>query len=149
VKKSPWPIALTGFFALLVAAMIFFVFWSLRQRVDLVAPDYYAQELRHQERINAIARAKREGLTPTIQYARELQQLTLQFPESGNWLSATGTVTLYRPSDASLDQVIPFAPDSAGAQVIPRALLPGLWRIKISWQQEAKSYFAEDALMVR
>ncbi len=147
--KSPWPIALTSFFALLVAVMVVFVVWSLRQRVDLVAPDYYAQEIQHQQRINAETRAKQEGLKPAVAYDRGQSQFTIRFPEGAALQSATGTVTFYRPSDAALDRQFAFEPDAEGAQTISVALLPGLWRVKISWQREDVSYFVEDALMVR
>jgi hypothetical protein len=141
-----WPIGLTVFFVLFVAGMVAFVAWSAGHREDLVAPDYYEQEIRYQERIEASARAGAAGLRPAIAYDAAMGRLKLSFGDPAALQSATGTVTLYRPSDAAMDRVFAFEPDAEGAQSIPVALASGLWRVKTEWHKDGQAFYAEEAI---
>ena len=147
--KNPWPIGLVLFFVLFISGVVTFVAWSTHQREDLVAADYYDQEIRYQQRIDATARADAVMLKPALQYNGAEGLLTLRFNEPAALSSSTGTVTLYRPSSAALDQAFAFAPDASGVQTIPTLLASGLWRVKTEWTQHGQSYFAEEALFVQ
>ncbi len=147
--KSIWPIGIIAFFIISISSMVAFVVWSTRQRVDLVADDYYEQELQFQQRVDASARAANEGLKPAISFDAAAAQIVLQFATPAAVQSATGVVTLYRPSDAALDRSFDFAPDETGKQAIAAPLPPGLWRVKAEWHRNGQTYFAEDAIIVR
>ena len=48
-KKSrfnPWPVTIIVFFSVAICAAVGFVIFCTRQKVDLVAADYYDQEVR-------------------------------------------------------------------------------------------------------
>ena len=146
--KNAWPVGIVIFFIVFISGVVGFTVWSAHHRDDLVAPDYYEQELRFQERIDATVRAGMAHLTPTVEYDREASALMLTFAPAEAVQSATGTVTLYRPSDASLDRAFPFDPDPAGVLNIPISLARGLWRVRVEWYKRDQTYFAEEAVRV-
>jgi nitrogen fixation protein FixH len=146
--KNAWPIGLVVFFVLFVTSTVGFVMWTTHHREDLVAADYYDQEIRFQQRIDATARASAAGMKPAVSYDRAAGSLSLRFADAAALGSATGTVALYRPSDAALDQAFAFAPDAAGSQTISAALASGLWRVKVDWQKNGHAFFAEEAVIV-
>jgi hypothetical protein len=145
--KNIWPIALIAFFAVLITSLVGFAIWTGGQNHDLVSASYYDEEIHHQQRIDATALAKAEGLVPAIGYDAQSRNIELRFAK----VPATdkGTVTLYRPSEAALDRKIELKPDASGAQLIAASdLKSGLWRVKAEWTSSGKTYFAENSLMV-
>lgn len=146
--KNIWPIGIIVFFALFVPAMIGFVIWSTHQRTDLVSKDYYDQEMRFQQRIDAEQRAKNEGATPKISYDAAAHKIDVRFP--GAVTGAQGSITLYRPSEAELDVKSPLQPDAAGlCELAATNLKPGLWRVKAEWNAAGKAYYAEDSVVIQ
>lgn len=146
--KNIWPISLIAFFVLLIVSLVGFAIWTGGQSNDLVSASYYDEEIHHQQRIEAIALAKSEGLVPVASYEAQSKNVEVRFASSP--VAAKGTVTLYRPSEAALDRTIELKPDTAGLQQIAAAdLKPGLWRVKTEWTAGGKTYFAENSIVVR
>jgi hypothetical protein len=142
---NPWPWAVTGFLGLFAVTVVGFGVYAARQRFDLVRPDYYAAELRHddQRRQAQAARALAGGVAVTL---GPDGRVAVQLPASAAPL--TGTLRLYRPSDARLDHEHPLDPDSAGRQRFDPALAPGLWRARLAWTQAGQDYLHEAVLVV-
>jgi nitrogen fixation protein FixH len=148
--RNPWPIGIIVFFVVFVSSMVGFVLWSTHQREDLVSPTYYADEIRYQQRIDAMKRTQAEGIVPAIAFDTAARKIELRFPQPAALNAATGTVTLYRPSEAGLDERRELRPDAAGLQQITAAnLKAGLWRVKAEWTTAGKAYYAEDSIMVQ
>jgi hypothetical protein len=58
-------------------------------------------------------------------------------------------VTLYRPSHAAADRVVPLALDVRGEQRVPVAgLESGRWIVKLAWQVQGRHYYREEAVQV-
>ena len=147
--KNAWPIGIIAFFALFIPAMIGFVVWSTHQRTDLVSKDYYDQEMRYQQRIDAEQRTMTEGAAPKIAHNAAAGRIELRFPASDALARAQGAVTLYRPSEAALDVKSPLAVDAAGIMHLAATTLqPGLWRVKAEWSVDGKAYYAEDSVVI-
>lgn len=145
--KNIWPAALIAFFAVMITTLVGFAIWTGGHRHDLVSPNYYDEEINHQQRIDATALAKTDGLVPAITYDAQNRNVELRFTKTP--AIANGTITLYRPSEAALDRKIELKPDASGAQLIAASdLKSGLWRVKAEWTSSGKTYFAENSLMV-
>jgi nitrogen fixation protein FixH len=145
--KNIWPIALIAFFAVLITSLVSFAIWTGGHRDDLVSPTYYNEEINHQQRIDATALAKAEGLVPAIAYETQGRNVAVRFTKAPS--VEKGCVTLYRPSEAALDRKIELKPDANGTQLIAaNDLKAGLWRVKAEWTSSGKTYFAENSLMV-
>lgn len=142
--KSVWPVGLVLFFIVFISGVVSLVVWSTRQREDLVAPDYYEMEIRFQDRIDAAERTRQESAAPRVSYDAAQQALSVRFPVT----DANGSITLYRPSDARLDQTHAIETDADGVQTIAGPLARGLWRIRTEWQRQQRAYFAETAVFV-
>lgn len=142
MKPSPWPWAIGLVMVSVLAGVIAFSVRSIRSGVDLVAPDYYAQEIRHQSRIEATQRALALGTNAVV--AWEAGQLLVSIAGAAG---ATGTVTFYRPSDSTLDRQLPLALDGSGRQSSPVTLASGLWRIRAAWYQAGQEYYLEHAIV--
>lgn len=123
-----------------------FVAFALGRPVDLVSPDYYARSLAHDERIAAERGAG--ALDVRVAFRAEGEAILLTLPREHS-AGASGTVTLYRPSSAADDRVVPLALDGAGAQRIPAAgLARGRWIVKIDWEAGGRRFHSETAVRV-
>jgi hypothetical protein len=140
---NPWPfaIALICISAFVGATLVVVV--MVQKKVELVRPDYYAQDQRHEQRMQQERRAQQQPAE--IVYREDEQTITLTFPMDG----VNGTVTFFRPSDLNLDREVAIAPDSSRQQVIPAGdLVPGLWRIRVEWFSDDVSYYQEKSISV-
>ncbi|HSH17350.1 MAG TPA: FixH family protein, partial [Verrucomicrobiae bacterium] len=61
----------------------------------------------------------------------------------------SGSIQIYRPSDAALDRQVEFAPDTTGAQRIDaREMVSGLWKLKITWQVGGEEFFVDRVVVI-
>jgi nitrogen fixation protein FixH len=60
-----------------------------------------------------------------------------------------GKLTLYRPSDSSLDREIKLEVDADGAQLISTdGLAKGRWRARVQWEAEGREFYKEFVLTI-
>jgi hypothetical protein len=138
MTKNPWPIALT---VLIVSAFAFATYIAvtmIRQKVDLVATDTYDKDLQHEKRMGQQRRARALAQPVQVSQLTDPARLAVTLPDA----SATGTITLYRPSDSRLDRTEPITLNEERAHVIATGnLASGLWRIDLEWMQGGTDYF--------
>lgn len=121
------------------------VFMSFQYDVNLVAKDYYKQEMAYQEEIDKISNTQKLYREPEFGFKAEGQFLSVFFPKA----EVEGVLTLYRPSDARQDQKFLLSPDEQGQQYIPiKSLKTGLWRIKLDWKSDGLAYYLEKKIQV-
>lgn len=116
------------------------------QRTDLVAPNYYDRGIQYQQQIDRMIR--RDSLQARVgcSYEADVQQIKLQFPSSYAAGVITGTIQLFRPSDAALDRMIPIDADITGSQVVDmHDYAMGRWKLFIQWQADTLQFFQEYA----
>lgn len=137
-----WGWKLTLVYSLFVVGILTLVFKARSEKVDLVASDYYAQELAYSRRIEAQRNASAMSERPIIR--QDSNHLVVELPASCEHLT-NGNVHLYCPSNASLDQHLPLTNDTA--QVFELNELPtSIYLIKLSFELDSKPYFIEQAL---
>jgi nitrogen fixation protein FixH len=148
-KKSLWPYAIAGYFAIVICAIVVFVSWAVRQRMDLVRADYYDHEIRFQRHIDAANRARAYGQEVNAAYDLSKRTLTVSIPAKQVALGFSGKAHLYRPSDAGLDRQIDLLPEANGKQVINAAdLAPGLWKVRLHWTAHGEAFAFEQSIIV-
>lgn len=120
-------------FGLFVAYILYFVFASYQQEMDLVSEDYYAQEVNYQDRIDQTENG--------LQWENEVQLegvasgLQITFSESALAGLSQGTVKIFRPSDVKLDLTLPLTLDTAGQMTIPAQLIKqGRYEVQFFWE---------------
>jgi len=143
-RWNPWPWAIVAWFVCFFGVVVGLTTTAIRSRTDVVSRDYYAQELRFQDRIDASARTDALPLQPTVFVDSQTRSLRLHLPPGAAPAVATGTVTLYRPDDARLDQEFPLKLDATATQLIPvTSLRPGRWKVRIAWKSEGHEFYHE------
>jgi len=129
-----------------IAGILFMVFRSSGEKTDLVAPDYYAQELKYQEKIDEARRT--ESLTSPLQYSMENGQMRISFPADFKGKKLDGSITLYCPSDKGKDLRQAFAiQDEPVFLVIPKGYA-GLFELRVSWQADGNTYYFEKRIFI-
>ncbi len=129
-----------------VGLILFLVLKASFQKDDLVINDYYAQELKYQERINEKQRTN--ALSAELQYAFKDGRLVISFPKDFSGQTITGNVVLYCPSDEQKDMKQHFTlQDNLLTLNIP-ANYKGLFELHISWLWDGKQYYYEEKLFL-
>jgi len=143
-----WPIGITAFFLLAICGVITFISWAVHQNVDLVSRDYYQDEVLYQQQIDNLKRTHQLGGEVSASYNREAREIAVTLPMTHS-LKASGTIKLYRPSDASLDYSVPLLLKPDGTQKIRAAdLRPGLWKVRIQWSAAGQDYFFDQSVVI-
>ena len=139
-----WGWKIVVVYALFVLMTLFMVFYFMRQEVDLVAQDYYKQEIEYQDQMDKISNAKLLREPVTFDYSSSERKVTISFPASHVSQGIMGKVYFYRPSNAEEDREFEVSPNRDGQQNIAvGSLTKGLWRVKISWTSNDTEYFDE------
>lgn len=148
-SRNPWPIAIIAFFALFISAAASYIVFAVRQDMDLVRPDYYEEELRYQKQLDRLHRTAPLEASVTVAYHEAGQQIEIRLPQLHAVPTTTGSIHLYRPSDAELDRHLPLALDPAGLQRLDaRQLRAGLWKVRIQWTAEGQEFFVDRPLLI-
>ena len=125
--KINWGYKLVISLVIFAGIMATMVTIAMRQNIDLVDKEYYKKELAYQEQIDKMNNSVRNDAI-SVKVDRENPYIVLDF----NVSIEDGDIHLFRPSDASMDKLIPIGIDENGKQKIPYAeLASGLWRIKV------------------
>jgi hypothetical protein len=144
--KFNWGYKIATVYLLFVAGILYLVVQSSRQEVDLVTPDYYAQELRYQEKIDQSKRAA--NLSEPVRFSLETGKLTIRFQKEFEGKEITGDVLLYYPADSRKDILTPIR-TVANSMTIP---IPdkrsGMHVLQVSWQSDGQSYYYEENLFI-
>lgn len=147
--ENPWPVGLVLFFIVFTSYIVGFVIFASRQKMDLVREDYYDQEIRFQKQIDRVQRSAPVLANANIDYDRSGDCVTVRLP-SVKQNNVGGSVSFYRPSDASLDTSVDLGLDGAGRQnVSVHSLAGGLWKVRVQWKMSGQEYFFERAIVIK
>ncbi len=142
-----WGWKITFLYTAFVIMILTLVFLASGEKVELVTPDYYAQELVYQDRIDATHNAQRLEKNTRINLVS--QGISIELPPQWNSQTSTGEVKLYRPSDSGMDRLMALTPDTSGVHVIPSdALSPGYYKVQVMWTMDSIQYYTEEGLFV-
>jgi nitrogen fixation protein FixH len=148
-KRSLWPISIVVFFALAIAGAVVFVAFCNLHPTDLVAADYYEQEVRYQQEMEQVRRTRQLSETPGVSFIAEQRLIRIAVPAAHAGADLTGAIHLYRPSDATLDQHLKLAVDAKGLQDVSTAgLEPGLWKVKVQWKAGGADYLLDEKVLL-
>ncbi|MBU2492054.1 MAG: FixH family protein [Bacteroidetes bacterium] len=144
--KFSWGKGIFAVYVLFMIVVLGTVAFTTTVDIDLVADDYYEQELIYQNEINKMNRTKE--LSEKVEIILEENNLRIVYPESiASGIS--GDLKFYRPSDQKLDFALNIKTDSAFTQIIPKdKLKAGLWKIKVDWKYSGIEYLNEKIMVV-
>ena len=148
-KRIGWGGGVWIIYGAFVVFILGCVAFASMQRFDLVAPNYYEQQIGFQQQIDKMAKTRELSAQPMLKYRPDDQTLLVTFPDFVIPDQVEGTIRLFRPSNSSWDRAIPIALDSASVQIIPAdKLAHGLWKVKLDWQSGGESYYQEESVII-
>lgn len=134
-------------YTLFVAYILYFVYTSFSHDVDLVAEDYYAQEVAFQDRIDQTT----NGLKweSAIDLKKADQGVKLSFSQEALADFSEGTIYFFRASDVNMDLTLPITLDQNGEFTIPYQLLSdGRYEAQLSWKGDDEDYFIKRTIFI-
>lgn len=146
--RNLWPISIATFFALAILFIVCFIAWAVRQREDLVSADYYEREVRYQSQLDSLNRSQVVAARTVVTFEPAGQTIIITLPEAQT-PGVTGSIHLYRPSDARLDRELPLALAADGTQRLDtKKLAAGLWKVRVKWNAKGQDYFLDQPVIV-
>ncbi|MGC3957638.1 MAG: FixH family protein [Verrucomicrobiota bacterium] len=147
-KCSLWPISIIAFFAVAIIFFAGFIAWAVQQREDLVSADYYEREVRYQSQLDSMNRSHAVAAKTVVTFEPAGQIIIITLPEAQT-PGVTGSIHLYRPSDARLDREVPLALTADGTQRLDaKQLADGLWKVRVKWNAGGQDYFVNQPVIV-
>jgi hypothetical protein len=136
-----WGKGIVLVYSVFVLGILYLVYQSKQQKLDLVYEDYYAQELMFQNQIDATQRVEDAGEKPSL--VRKEGGVFLLIP-SAKGIQVSGSLTAYCASDKSKDQLMRLNQTTAGLWRLPVLdLKSGRYTFKIKWKQLGELYYSE------
>ena len=127
-----------GIFMVFILSLIYY-FSNRFTNSELVADNYYEEELRYQDVIDAKKNSAALIHQPTL--IQNKACLGVQFPAEYNNQNSQFNYHLFRTDDAVLDLKDKFELNAANNFQIPASFLkPGSYTLKIQWAQGSKKY---------
>lgn len=147
-SRNLWPISIVAFFVIAIIFSAIFVTIAVRHRDDLVATDYYEREVRFQKQLDSMNRSQSVAAKSVVTFEPKQQAILITLPEAQT-SGATGSIHLYRPSDARLDRELPLTLATDGTQRLDATkLAAGLWKVRVSWSANGQEYYLDQPVMV-
>jgi len=142
-----WGIRITIVYIGFVILITSLVFISSTNKSELVAKDYYAQELKYQDRIDAVDNEK--NLQISIQHEISSNTIILNYPQSEINKTFSGEILFFRPSDSSKDLKVVLKFDENGKQIIDKSkLIKGIYKMCINWKNNNTTYYKEEIITI-
>jgi hypothetical protein len=127
--------------------MMYLVIQASRQQVDLVTPDYYAQELKYQDRIDESQRAA--ALSEQLQFSVDNSVLSIKFPAEFAGKKITGIVLLYCPSNQENDITRSITTTDGRMNITLPEKNKGVHELQVSWEVEGVKYYFGKTLVIQ
>jgi nitrogen fixation protein FixH len=142
-----WSYRITVLYLGFVGIIVTLVTIASRQKIELESKDYYQQELRYENKLQAIENTNQ--LNWKIEHAVNAESITLTIPAS-EVKSLSGEVYFFCPADSDNDLKLKMNFCKDGKQIIPRSQLKkGAYKLKLSWSASGKDYFREEVITLQ
>jgi hypothetical protein len=134
-----WGAKIAVVYCAFAAGIGYMAYRATNENFDLVTPDYYAEELKHQSRIDAVNNAN--ALSTSLQYKVEDSKIKFIFPHECVGKDLHGVMKLYCASDAAKDLQRSFTlSDSLYTFELPKDA-HGSREIQVTWYASGKEFY--------
>jgi hypothetical protein len=136
-----WGTGITIVIVFFILMTLGFVTVAVRNDNELVAEDYYDQELGYQDKLNYAHNAKGSGINPKVSQT-ETGCIRVDFSTA-----VSGTLVLFRPSDKTMDSQASFESQADSTwKHCPDKLPRGMWKVSLTWLYQGKTCYSEHSL---
>lgn len=139
--KLNWGYKILIVYAFFVAGILCLVYLSSKQNKDLVAENYYAEELKYQKIIDQSSNTA--SLSSPLELHKQDNEIKLYFPSEFFNVNGKGNWLLYYAADIALDQSGTFELKHGEANIVLPHRLHGLYTLKLSWHALDKDFYFE------
>ena len=134
-------------FLVFATGIFYLVYRSMHVNYELVSKEYYKDEIRYQEIIDASKRA--DELGKKIEINQTGNVIAVQLPDEMKNEKVAGVMWFYCAADEKKDRRIAMQLDEHGAQEIAKEkFLPGSYVVKFDWTSKSTRYYAEEPLTI-
>jgi hypothetical protein len=141
-----WGYKILIVYVVFVAGIMFLVFKSSNQKMDLVTTDYYEKELKFQQKIDETTRVN--ALSVPVECQVNNNQLVITFPKDFAGKKLTGEATLYCPSDQDQDTTKTFAITDTAVTIYIPSLIKKEYELHLTWQANGVDYYMEKKIHI-
>ncbi|MBS1740194.1 MAG: FixH family protein [Bacteroidetes bacterium] len=142
--KINWGARIAILYLGFVALVVTLVFMSMKHDTQLVTKDYYQDEIKYQEVIDA--GKNQAALSSPVGFSVNNENVTILLPVEFSDKIVKGDVQFYSAVNAAWDEHFPIDGQST-TFIIPRSKLhPTRYKVKLRWESEAKTYYQETDL---
>jgi hypothetical protein len=143
IPSISWGVRISMLYIGFALFIIFMVWRSFGQNIDLVADDYYNRELEYNEQMEKTRRAGE--LSDKLNWKIVNSNLLLEFPG----LADGGTIVFQRPSDAQFDRSFSLSSSADSILRIPlNEFTKGMYRLKADWSMAGVDYYSEQVVVI-
>jgi len=134
-------------FVLFIGFILTLVYKTFGVKDDLVAEDYYNQEIQFQQTIDQKTSTRNDSID--VVYTLTDNDIVFDFFQHHTKSEQVkGTIYFLRPSAAEMDQSFPFESSNGSHRILKNKLHDGLYIVKVKWIQNNKAYLKEDQLYI-
>lgn len=145
--KISWGYRIAALYIGFVLLILFMVVMAMRQKIELVTPDYYAKELKFQQEIDAKNNAGL--LSANIQVELQQKTVLISLPDEFIGKEIKGEALMFRPSDSSLDIAFPLVLNADGKMLLQSdRFKTGLYKLTVKWAADGKNYQTEHTIVL-
>jgi nitrogen fixation protein FixH len=141
-----WGTKILVVYVVFISGILLMVFKSSTQNTDLVTTDYYAKELKYQEKIDEMNRTG--ALSAPVEYVIRDNIMFIHFPKDFAGKILTGEAVLYCPSDENKDIKKVFSVQDESLQIAIPAASNGSFELHLSWQDGGVTYYFEKKIFI-
>lgn len=142
-----WGYKIMVVYIIFVAGILFLVFKSSSQKVDLVTDHYYEQELKFQQKIDEAVRA--QSLSSPLKYDLNNNVLTIFFPDEMKGVKLNANALLYYAADEKKDKTYSIATDNAQLAINIPISDKGQYELKMDWVADSLKYYSEYKFFIK
>ncbi|MEP6676435.1 MAG: FixH family protein [Ferruginibacter sp.] len=128
-------------YVLFVCGITFLVVHAVNQKIDLVTPEYYAEELKFQDEIDEHERANQLSAPVEVDYSKP--KLLLIFPAEFDGKKINGQLYIYYPADKDKDIRIKFETANRTFSTNLPFGIYGKHELHIYWESDTTNYSFE------
>lgn len=140
--KISWGYKITFLYCSFAGMIIFMVYMSMQQSIELVSDNYYEKTLHYEEQIE---RMKNSNLPQNkIRFTQDKEKFEITFPEQKY---VSGEVKFFKPDNSRLDFAIHIDKKNKLSYDTSK-LAKGKWQLQINWLVDNISVYNEKTLII-
>ncbi|MBL0036833.1 MAG: FixH family protein [Flavobacteriales bacterium] len=130
-----------------VIMMTSFMVRAFHNQEELVTENYYAEELKYQDRIDRMTNATEAGEAMRTEVVAGA--LVLTFPARFAGAPINGSAHLLKPNDSRADRTVELVVDNTGRCTIDtQGWMKGVYHLQVDWNAEGVDHYSEDHIHV-